>query len=905
MITHLELRKKFLDFFASKEHLILEGMSLVPINDTSLLWINSGVATLKKYFSGIETPPCKRLTSSQRSIRTNDIENVGFTSRHHTLFEMLGNFSIGDYFKVEALEWAWEFLTSKRWIGLDKNKLYITVFEEDHEAIRIWKEKIKVTEEHIIYGTRKTNFWDMGQGPCGPNTEIYFDRGEKFDPNKLGIKLLKEDIENDRYIEIWNVVFSEFNNDGKNNYQPLPQKNIDTGMGLERILAILQNAPTNFETDLFMPIIHEIEKYAKVNYENAKGKELATYRIIADHIRAIAFAVADGALPSNKSRGYIVRRLIRRSISMFKKYLAQDLNQNCLLSLLVEPFIILMKPAYPFLQIKKDIILDCLKQEEEKFAQAMTKALNEFEKAKQNWNMKIAFKMYDTYGMPIELLKEWALEANLKFIDSEFEKCMEEHVELSRKNQNFGLAMDEQNDLVEDIKKLSNQYIGEQHAFCDAKIIYMFENNEKLTYAQEDENVVIIFDITPFYAESGGQIYDIGEVKSKDGENIGEIYNVQKGPNNTHLHYAKIIKGTFKCGDVVRLEYSKELKKRIAANHSVTHLAHEVICDLLNEKVPQSGSYLDGNRLRFDFTTQKKIDHIFINKLIEKTNNIIHQNLKLKIEEMSLDVAKKLNIHMNFEDRYGSVVRVVKFDDYSQQLCGGSHVKQTKDIEQFDITNYKLVAANTYRIEAITGKEIIANYYTELNAKINETWSTLKKDIESLIEKNKIQKNADLVKCMDQIKDASSYEEVTKKRENIATLNKLYKDYLKEQEFKLVNWYISSIMNYIINDLDNEPIKNKYVDDKLIIVETNILENTLLRQAFEKVIEYYQKKLVILFNKNNFVVVGDKNNKNANNHLKTIFTNFGGKGGGSNMIAQGTTEQNLNILKLREVFNRV
>lgn len=905
MTTHLELRKKFLDFFASKGHLILEGMSLVPVNDTSLLWINSGVATLKKYFSGIETPPHNRLTSSQRSIRTNDIENVGFTSRHHTLFEMLGNFSIGDYFKLEAIEFAWEFLTSKKWIGLDKEKLFITVFQDDHDAINIWKEKMNVAEDHIIYGTRKTNFWDMGQGPCGPNTEIYYDRGEKFDLNNLGIKLLKEDIENDRYIEIWNIVFSEFNNDGKNNYHPLPQKNIDTGMGLERILAILQDVPTNFETDLFMPIISEIEKYAKVTYKNAKSKELATYRIVADHIRAVCFAIADGALPSNKSRGYIVRRLIRRSISMFKKYLAKDPEQNVILSLLVGRFIDLMGQAYPFLKNNKDIIFSYLTQEEEKFSQAMVKAANEFEKAKHNWDMRVAFKMYDTYGMPIELLKEWALEANLKFVDSEFEKCMNEHIELSRKNQNFGLAMDEQNELFEDIKRLNNEYIGEQNACCDAKIIYMFENNEKLQYSQEGENVVLIFDVTPFYAESGGQIYDIGEIKTKDGKNVGEIYNVQKGPNNIHLHYTKINKGTFNCGDLVHLEYSQKTKQRIAANHSVTHLAHEVICQLLNEKVPQSGSYLDATRLRFDFISQKKIDHKFISKLIDETNKIIHKNLKLKIDEMPLEIAKKLNIHMNFEDRYGSVVRVVKFDDYSQQLCGGSHVKQTKDIEQFDVTGYKLVAANTYRIEAITGKEIINNYYKDLNDKIDEKWSVLKQDVESLIENKEIKYDSELAKCINQIGVAKSYEEVIKKREDIDTLNKLYKDYLKGQEFNLIQWYISSIMNYIINNLENEPVKDKYITDKLIIVKTNILENTLLRQAFEKITEYYPNKLVVLFNDNNFVVVGDKKGKDSKNHLKNIFTKFGGKGGGSDTIAQGTTEQKLTISALKDLFSYV
>ncbi|MEN2446696.1 alanine--tRNA ligase, partial [Bacillus sp. JR_15] len=568
--------------------------SLVPHDDPTLLWINSGVATLKKYFDGRVVPENPRICNAQKSIRTNDIENVGKTARHHTFFEMLGNFSIGDYFKEEAIEWAWEFLTSDEWIGFDPNLLSVTVHPEDEEAYVLWRDKIGVPEERII--RLEGNFWDIGEGPSGPNTEIFYDRGESYGDDMNDPELYPGG-ENERYLEVWNLVFSEFNHNPDGSYTPLPKKNIDTGMGLERMVSVIQNVPTNFDTDLFMPIIRAVETISGESYGETKEKDTA-FKVIADHIRTVAFAVSDGALPSNEGRGYVLRRLLRRAVRYAKTIHIHRPFMFDLVPVVAE----IMKDFYPDVQAKEEFIAKVIKNEEERFHETLNEGLailsevikKERDKGSTQISGEDVFKLYDTYGFPVELTEEYAEDENMTVDREGFQAEMEKQRERARNARQDVGSMQVQGGALGDIK-VESTFVGYENLTADARIVELLQNGEIVTEAHEGDTVQILLDETPFYAESGGQVADKGTLKSAE-VNI-DIKDVKKAPNGQHVHEGVVVSGTAKKGLEVTAEVESALRKGIVKNHTATHLLHQALKDVLGSHVNQAGSLVNENRL--------------------------------------------------------------------------------------------------------------------------------------------------------------------------------------------------------------------------------------------------------------------------------------------------------------------
>ncbi|WP_163655708.1 alanine--tRNA ligase [Listeria sp. PSOL-1] len=700
-LTSSEVRQMFLDFFKEKGHRIEPSAPLVPVNDPTLLWINSGVATMKKYFDGSVTPDNPRMANAQKSIRTNDIENVGKTARHHTFFEMLGNFSIGDYFKEGAIEWAWEFLTSAKWIGFDPEKLYVTVYPEDEEAKTIWREKIGLSEDHIV--EIEDNFWDIGAGPSGPDSEIFYDRGPVFGDDPTDPELYPGG-ENERYLEIWNLVFSQFNHNPDGTYTPLPKQNIDTGMGLERMVSIIQNAPTNFETDLFMPIIRETEQISNEKYAVTPEKDVA-FKVISDHIRTVAFAIGDGALPSNEGRGYVLRRLLRRAV----RY-AKILNIN-------EPFMYKLVPIvgqimnsfYPEVEKQAAFIQKVIRNEEERFHETLNEGLaileEILEEAKTSGKTAISgtaiFKLYDTYGFPVELTEEYAIDHHLSVDHAGFEAEMEKQRARARSARADTKSMNVQGDLLGSLTDES-VFVGYETLECTSEILYMIQENHLVEEAKASEEVQVIFKETPFYAESGGQVADHGIVQAETG--FAFVSDVQKAPNKQNLHRLTVKEGSLKLGDTVKL--TVDTKKRLATikNHTATHLLHRALKDTLGEHVNQAGSLVAPDRLRFDFSHFGQISEEELNKMEQIVNEKIWEQLKVSITEMPINEAKELGAMALFGEKYGDIVRVVQIGDYSIELCGGVHVKNTAEIGLFKIQSETGIGAGTRRIEALTGE---------------------------------------------------------------------------------------------------------------------------------------------------------------------------------------------------------
>ena len=695
-MTSSEIRQMWLDFFASKGHMIEPGASLIPYKDPTLLWINSGVAALKKYFDGSVTPKNKRIANAQKSLRTNDIEHVGYTARHHTFFEMLGNFSIGDYFRKEALTWAMELLTSPKWFGFDLEKLYFTVHPSDKETYELWQ-KLGVNKDHIIFV--EGNFWEIGEGPCGPNTEVFFDRGEKYDPNNVGVKLIEEDIENDRYIEIWNIVFSQYNAKSglkREEYPELPSKNIDTGAGLERITCIMQNAETNFETDLFMPIINQVQKLASVPYEG----NLVAYRVIADHIRTCTFALADGALFSNEGRGYVLRRILRRAVRYGRKI---GINEPFLYRL-VEVVGAIMNDYYGYINEKKDHIAKLVLNEEERFIKTLTDGehllLNQLEKFSDSKVLsgEVAFKLYDTYGFPYELTVEIAKEHGFSVDEEGFKKEMALQKERARSARGDAQSMKNQSaDLIEFIDESTFLY---KETKVDAKIIALFKDGERVdTLVDEGE---VVFDKTVFYAESGGQVSDIGYIEV-DGVKI-EVIDVKKAPHFQHLHTVKIPQGyQLEVKDKATLEIDVIRRNRIRRHHSSAHLLQKALIEVLGDHISQAGSYVDDTKVRFDFTHFEKVSSEELKKIEARVNEIIDLGLKVETEIMSLEEAKNSGAIALFDEKYENDVRVVSMGDYSKELCGGTHVDKTSDIGCFAIESEESISSGIRRIVGSTG----------------------------------------------------------------------------------------------------------------------------------------------------------------------------------------------------------
>ncbi|NQJ50286.1 alanine--tRNA ligase [Streptococcus suis] len=722
-LSSAQIRQMWLDFWKSKGHSVEPSANLVPVNDPTLLWINSGVATLKKYFDGSVIPDNPRITNAQKSIRTNDIENVGKTARHHTMFEMLGNFSIGDYFRDEAIEWGFELLTSPEWFAFPKDKLYMTYYPDDVDSYNRWI-ALGVEPSHLI--PLEDNFWEIGAGPSGPDTEIFFDRGTDFDPENIGIRLLEEDIENDRYIEIWNIVLSQFNADPavpRSEYKELPNKNIDTGAGLERLAAIFQGAKTNFETDLFLPIIREVEKISGKTYD--QDGDNMSFKVIADHIRALSFAIGDGALPGNEGRGYVLRRLLRRA-SMHGQRLGIT---DPFLYKLVETVGNIMESYYPEVLEKRAFIEKIVKSEEESFArtihtgsqfaeQLMDKLAAE---GKSEIDGRDIFKLYDTYGFQVELTEELAEHRGMTLDIAGFEAAMKEQQDRARASVVKGGSMGMQNETLAAITEESTFVYGQ--TALEASLSVIVADNAR-TEAVSEGQALLVFDQTPFYAEMGGQVADHGFVKNAAGDIVATVIDVQKAPNGQPLHTVEL-SASISVGQTYTLEIETKRRKGVEKNHTATHLLHAALHNIIGEHATQAGSLNEQDFLRFDFTHFEAVTAEELRRIEEEVNEQIWNAIPVVTVETDIDTAKEMGAMALFGEKYGKEVRVVTIGDYSVELCGGTHVGNTAEIGIFKILKEEGIGSGTRRIIAVTGREAFLAYRDQEDA-LKEVAATIK-----------------------------------------------------------------------------------------------------------------------------------------------------------------------------------
>ena len=710
-LTSAQVRQMWLDFWKSKGHSVEPSANLVPVNDPTLLWINSGVATLKKYFDGSVIPENPRITNAQKAIRTNDIENVGKTARHHTMFEMLGNFSVGDYFRDEAITWGFELLTSPEWFDFPKDKLYMTYYPDDKDTYNRWI-SLGVEPSHLI--PIEDNFWEIGAGPSGPDTEIFFDRGEDFDPDHVGIKLLAEDIENDRYIEIWNIVLSQFNADPavpRSEYKELPHKNIDTGAGLERLVAVMQGAKTNFETDLFMPIIREIEKLSGKTYD-PDGDNMS-FKVIADHIRSLSFAIGDGALPGNEGRGYVLRRLLRRAVMHGRRL---GINETFLYKL-VPTVGKIMESYYPEVLEKREFIEKIVRREEETFARTIDAGSNMLDQlladlkaaGKDTVEGKDIFKLYDTYGFPIELTEELAEDKGFKIDHAGFEAAMKEQQERARASVVKGGSMGMQSETLSSITEESVFSYTEE--VLDSTLSVIIADNER-TEAVSEGQVLLVFAKTPFYAEMGGQVADHGVIKNDKGDIVARVTDVQKAPNGQALHTVDVL-ASLSVGTTYTLEIDSKRRHSVIKNHTATHLLHAALHHVIGEHATQAGSLNEEGFLRFDFTHFEAVTADELRQIEEEVNQQIWNAIPVKTVETDIDTAKSMGAMALFGEKYGKNVRVVTIGDYSIELCGGTHVSNTAEIGIFKIVKEEGIGSGTRRILAVTGKEAFEAYRQE------------------------------------------------------------------------------------------------------------------------------------------------------------------------------------------------
>lgn len=857
-----EIRQKYLDFFVEKGHMVEPSAPLVPIDDDTLLWINSGVATLKKYFDGREIPKKPRIVNSQKAIRTNDIENVGFTARHHTFFEMLGNFSIGDYFKQEAIEFAWEFLTSDKWMGMEPDKLYVTIHPEDMEAYNIWHNDIGLEESRII--RIEGNFWDIGEGPSGPNTEIFYDRGEAYGQDDPAEEMYPGG-ENERYLEVWNLVFSEFNHNKDHSYTPLPNKNIDTGMGLERMASVSQNVRTNYETDLFMPIMNEIEKVSGKEYLVNSEQDVA-FKVIADHIRTIAFAISDGALPANEGRGYVLRRLLRRAVRF-----SQTLGIN-------EPFMYklvdivadIMEPYYPNVKEKSDFIKRVIKSEEERFHETLEDGLailnGLIKNAKTSTNEidgKDAFKLYDTYGFPIELTEEIALQEGLNVDMTTFESEMQQQRDRARQARQNSQSMQVQSEVLKNISTEST-FVGYETDTAQTTLTHLIYNGEEVNQVEAGETVYFILTETPFYAVSGGQVADTGIVFNDNFEIA--VSEVTKAPNGQNLHKGVVQFGQVNVGVTVSAEVNQNDRRDIKKNHSATHLLHAALKTVLGEHVNQAGSLVEADRLRFDFSHFGPMTNEEIDQVERLVNEEIWKGIDVNIQEMDIASAKEMGAMALFGEKYGDVVRVVNMAPFSIELCGGIHVRNTSEIGLFKIVSESGTGAGVRRIEALTGKA--AFLYLE---GIQNKFNTMKLHLK--------------VKSDDQVVD------------KLTQLQDEEKNLLKQLEQR---------------DKEITALKMGNIDDqveeingfKVLVTEVDVPNAKAIRSTMDDFKSKLQDTIIILASnvddKVSMVATVPKsltNQVKAGDLIKEMAPIVGGKGGGRPDMAQGGGTQPENISK--------
>ncbi len=864
-LTSDQVRQMFLDYFESHGHMVEPGASLVPHNDPTLLWINSGVAALKKYFDGTEKPKNKRITNAQKSIRTNDIENVGKTARHHTFFEMLGNFSIGDYFKKEAIFFAWDFLTNKKWIGFDKDKLYVSVYIDDEEAYDIWVNDIGFDPKRIL--KTADNYWQIGVGPCGPNSEIFYDRGKKYDPQGLGEKLFFEELDNDRYIEVWNVVFSQYNAEegvDRKDYKELPQKNIDTGMGLERLVSIVQGGETNFDTDLFLPIIRATEKMTSKKYE---GEYKMAYRVIADHIRTVTFALADGATFSNEGRGYILRRVLRRAIRYGKQLDIKGAYMYKLVPIVAE----IMQGYYPYLMEKIEYVQKLVKVEEERFATT----LNEGEKILQSYleentssvlEGEIVFKLYDTYGFPVELTEEIAGEKGLTVDKKGFESCMQQQRERARSARSDDQSMGKQSvDLMNFTKE--SKFVGYNQNENQGVVIGLFKNGEKVEELTDEGE--IIFDETCFYAESGGQVYDTGVIYNDDTKL--EVVKVVKAPLKQSLHSVKVKKGTVKVGDKFTLKINLEERNLIRANHSSLHLLHAALKKVVGEHVNQAGSFVCKDYGRFDFTHYEKLTDNQIKEIERLVNENISKKLQVVTELMSIEQAKDSGAIALFDEKYDDEVRVVSMGQFSKELCGGTHVANTSEVGIFKIVSEESIGSGIRRITSKT------------NFKAYQEYLSLQELLESLATELKV----------------NSITKVSEKLQQV----------LKENSdlHKTVNELKDKLGAYASEDLIKDAI---VIDDLNVLIKEVNIENSEHKNLAQSLIEKLKSGIVFIYKVSDgkilFTAACSKEaiakGIKASDLVKTAAVICGGNGGGRPDLASAGGKD---VTKLKEAIKKV
>ena len=726
-----ELRKMFLEFFESKEHLAMKSFSLVPHNDKSLLLINSGMAPLKPYFTGQEIPPRKRVTTCQKCIRTGDIDNVGKTARHGTFFEMLGNFSFGDYFKLDAIKRSWEFLTEV--VGLDADRLYPSIYEEDDEAFEIWNKVMGIPAERIFRFGKADNFWEHGAGPCGPCSEIYYDRGERYG---CGSEDCTVGCDCDRYMEIWNNVFTQFDNDGEGHYTELEQKNIDTGMGLERLASVVQDVDSIFDVDTIKALRDHVCSLAAAEYGKNYDSDVSI-RVITDHVRSVTFMISDGIMPSNEGRGYVLRRLLRRAcrhgrlLGIQGEFLPQ----------LSETVITGSKDGYPELEEKKGFILKVIAKEEEQFNKTIDQGLGilkEMEKEMQEKGEKTlsgadAFKLYDTYGFPLDLTKEILEEKGLAVDEDGFKAAMEEQRVKARTAREVTNYMGADATVYDEIAaEVTSVFVGYDKLAHESKVTVVTTETEVAEALSDGQAGTIFVEETPFYATSGGQEADKGLIKTAEG--VFEVEDTIKLRGGKIGHVGKMRSGMIKTGDTVILEVDSERRSLGARNHSATHLLQKALRTVLGTHVEQAGSLNNADRLRFDFTHFSAMSADEIKQTENLVNKAIAEAFPVVIKEMPIEEARKTGAQALFGEKYGDVVRVVNMGDYSVELCGGTHVKNTSEIAAFKILSETGVAAGVRRIEALTSKGLM-KYYDELEKKLHEAAKLLKATPDNLTDK--------------------------------------------------------------------------------------------------------------------------------------------------------------------------
>ena len=800
-----ELRRLYLDFFESKGHLKMKSFSLVPHNDNSLLIINSGMAPLKPYFTGQEIPPRRRVTTCQKCIRTGDIENVGKTARHGTFFEMLGNFSFGDYFKTEAIHWSWEFLTEV--VGLDANRLYPSIYEDDEEAFDIWNKEIGIAPERIFRFGKEDNFWEHGAGPCGPCSEIYYDRGEKYGCGKPGCTV---GCDCDRYMEVWNNVFSQFNNDGHGHYTDLIQKNIDTGMGLERLAVVVQDVDSIFDVDTLQALRNKVCEMAGVKYKEDEKQDVSI-RVITDHIRSVTFMVSDGIMPSNEGRGYVLRRLLRRAARHGRLLGIQDK----FLSKLCETVIEGSKDGYPELEEKKEFITKVISEEEEKFNKTIDQGLSilaDMEKALEEQNKNVlsgedTFKLYDTYGFPIDLTKEILEEKNITIDEEGFSKCMNEQREKARKARKVSNYMGADATVYDEIDPaITSEFVGYDKLKNDSKVTVLTTEEDVVEALSEGDKGTIIVDETVFYATMGGQEGDKGYITSPEGEFKVDTTIKLKGGKIGHV--GVMTKGMIKAGDTVTLLVDSEYRADTCKNHSATHLLQKALRMVLGNHVEQKGSYVDPERLRFDFTHFQSMTAEELKKVEDIVNEKIVEAIPVETKIMTIEEAKKTGAMALFGEKYGESVRVVCIDDFSKEFCGGTHVANTANIRLFKIISEAGVAAGVRRIEALTDKGVL-KYYEELEKLVKEASEAAKTESVQLVRR--------IHTMNDEIKALSSENEKLKAELANNALGDVSDNVV---EIKGVKFVATKVDNVDMNELRNlgDKIKNEIGSGVVLVV---------------------------------------------------------------------------------------